>query len=176
MTARGLSDPFIGRSGTTAISAKPPRDWASRMMFRDLRSIGSASLAVTLRSAPPTPERLLPRYRGSEPCLSSFVWPKRSRTARRFLVRRQIRDGLVRMEWVPYAAGSRPIFLDPGIYDPEVAGRNYSDLSSTWSRRRRNTSSCASRCSSTVSGKIFFSIGAVISSTVVKALSIITAS
>jgi hypothetical protein len=58
----------------------------------------------------------------------------------------------------------------------EGAGRNYSDLGSTWSRRRRNTSSCASRCSSTVSGKIFFSIGAAISSTVVKALSIITAS
>jgi hypothetical protein len=56
--------------------AKPPRDWVSRMMFRDLRSIGSASPAVTLQSAPPTPERLLARYRGSEPCFRASYGPR----------------------------------------------------------------------------------------------------
>jgi hypothetical protein len=64
------------RRRMAGICAKPPRDWVSRMMFRDLRSIGSASLAVTLQSAPPTPECLLPRYRGSEPCFRASCGPR----------------------------------------------------------------------------------------------------
>jgi hypothetical protein len=72
----GRFDPSAASPANDPYLRKPSRDRVSRMMSAICDHSGSVSLAVRLRSAPPTPKRLLPRYRGNELCFRASHGPR----------------------------------------------------------------------------------------------------
>jgi hypothetical protein len=82
-------------------------DLTGRFWLVSDRASGRPAASSRLHCAQPCPRHHRLRCRGSEPYVRALVCPSSGWTARRFLVRRWIREAFVRRnELVPYAAGS----------------------------------------------------------------------